>query len=56
MTEVRVHAFSCISWPAVKFFYRQLCERAEFFICKSPSCGTCVDCERCFGAEDSDPT
>lgn len=36
-----------------KFFYKQLCERAEIFICKSPSCGTCIDYDRCFGSEDS---
>ncbi len=35
-----------------KFFYKQLCERAELFICKSPSCGTCIDYQRCFGPED----
>lgn len=35
-----------------KFFYRQLCERAEVMICKSPSCGVCVDYPQCFGAED----
>lgn len=35
-----------------KFFYRQLCERAEILICKSPSCGACVDYKICFGPED----
>lgn len=35
-----------------KFFYKQLCERAEIFVCKSPSCGTCIDYDRCFGPED----
>ncbi len=35
-----------------KFFYRQLCERAEIFICKSPSCGACVDYDKCFVSED----
>ncbi len=35
-----------------KFFYKQLCERADIFICKSPSCGVCVDYNKCFGAED----
>lgn len=34
-----------------KFFYKQLCERAEIFICKSPSCGVCVDYDKCFGPE-----
>lgn len=36
-----------------KFFYKQLCDRAELFICKSPSCGNCSDYQRCFGPEDS---
>ena len=36
-----------------KFFYKQLCDRAEIFLCKSPTCGTCSDYERCFGPEDS---
>jgi nitrogen fixation protein NifQ len=36
-----------------KFFYKQLCERAELFICKSPSCGVCIDYDRCFGPEDA---
>lgn len=35
-----------------KFFYKQLCERAEVFICKSPSCGVCCDYDKCFGPED----
>jgi nitrogen fixation protein NifQ len=34
-----------------KFFYRQLCERAEVPICKSPNCGDCVDYQVCFGHE-----
>jgi nitrogen fixation protein NifQ len=34
-----------------KFFYKQLCEREEIFICKSPSCGVCCDYALCFGPE-----
>lgn len=34
-----------------KFFYRQLCERADILICKSPSCGVCTDHALCFGPE-----
>ncbi len=34
-----------------RFFYKQLCERAELFICKAPSCGVCTDYGRCFGPE-----
>ena len=37
-----------------KFFYKQLCERAEIMICKSPTCGVCVDYSVCFGSEDAD--
>lgn len=35
-----------------KFFYRQLCEKAEVLICKSPSCGACVDYHLCYGTEE----
>lgn len=35
-----------------KFFYRELCERAEVMICKSPSCSECVDFSVCFGLEE----
>lgn len=38
-----------------KFFYKQLCERADIFICKSPTCGVCVDYDKCFGPEDVTP-
>lgn len=34
-----------------KFLYKQLCEREEIFICKSPSCAVCVDHALCFGPE-----
>jgi nitrogen fixation protein NifQ len=34
-----------------KFFYKQLCNRAEVSICKAPSCGVCVDYTKCFGPE-----
>jgi nitrogen fixation protein NifQ len=37
-----------------KFFYRQLCERAEILICKSPNCAICTDYEVCFATEDGD--
>lgn len=36
-----------------KFFYRQLCERADIMICKSPNCSVCVDYDQCFNHEDS---
>ncbi|MBX3605896.1 MAG: nitrogen fixation protein NifQ [Piscinibacter sp.] len=35
-----------------KFLYKQLCERAEVFVCKSPSCAVCTDHAKCFGPED----
>ena len=34
-----------------KFFYQQLCDRAEVRICKAPSCGVCTDYVQCFGPE-----
>lgn len=34
-----------------KFLYKQLCEREELFVCKSPSCNVCVDRPVCFGPE-----
>lgn len=36
-----------------KFFYKQLCKRADIFICKSPTCGVCTDYNHCFGPEDA---
>lgn len=36
-----------------KFFYRMLCERAEVLLCKSPTCGQCVDYRLCFVHEPS---
>jgi nitrogen fixation protein NifQ len=35
-----------------KFFYKQLCERADIMICKSPTCGACVDYALCFETDD----
>ncbi|MBC7859961.1 MAG: nitrogen fixation protein NifQ [Burkholderiaceae bacterium] len=35
-----------------KFFYRQLCERADLFVCKSPNCRACNDYAQCFNIED----
>jgi nitrogen fixation protein NifQ len=37
-----------------KFFYKQLCEREDIRICKSPNCESCSDYEICFGPEDGD--
>lgn len=38
-----------------KFFYKQLCERAEVNMCKAPSCGVCTDYAACFGSENGQP-
>lgn len=38
-----------------KFFYRQLCEKEEVLICKSPSCSVCTDFHHCFGPEEGVP-
>ena len=36
-----------------KFFYKQLCDRAEVNLCQAPSCQVCVDYRNCFGPEDA---
>ncbi|HEY9108616.1 MAG TPA: nitrogen fixation protein NifQ [Roseateles sp.] len=36
-----------------KFLYKQLCEREEIFVCKSPSCAVCSDHAQCFGPESN---
>lgn len=36
-----------------KFFYKQLCDRAEVNLCKAPSCQVCEDYKKCFGPEDA---
>ncbi len=35
-----------------KFFYKQICEREGFYLCKSPSCDACVDYAKCFDPEE----
>jgi nitrogen fixation protein NifQ len=37
-----------------KFFYRQLCEKAQVPICKSPSCAICTDYKLCFAPEEGE--
>ncbi|MBP0625404.1 nitrogen fixation protein NifQ [Cupriavidus consociatus] len=34
-----------------KFFYKQLCEREGWFVCKVPICSDCRDFADCFGPE-----
>jgi nitrogen fixation protein NifQ len=36
-----------------KFFYKQLCERAEVQACRAPSCAVCGDYAACFGSEEA---
>jgi nitrogen fixation protein NifQ len=38
-----------------KFFYKQLCERAEVKACSAPSCQECSDYGHCFGPEEPAP-
>jgi nitrogen fixation protein NifQ len=35
-----------------KFLYKQLCEAEGIYVCRAPSCETCVDYPRCFGPEN----
>jgi len=39
-----------------KFFYKQLCEKAEVKLCKAPSCQVCTDYAACFGTEEEPST
>jgi nitrogen fixation protein NifQ len=36
-----------------KFFYRQLCQRAEIFMCRSPTCEACSEFPVCFPADST---
>jgi len=38
-----------------KFFYKQLCDRAEVKLCPAPSCQVCNDYRNCFGPEEDEP-
>lgn len=38
-----------------KFFYKQLCDKAEINLCRAPSCGVCTDYAICFGQERGAP-
>ena len=35
-----------------RFFYKQLCDRAEIHACRAPSCAVCSDYDKCFGPEE----
>ncbi|MBI5920751.1 MAG: nitrogen fixation protein NifQ [Betaproteobacteria bacterium] len=47
-----LHALNTGNMRWKKFFYRQLCEKEQVLICKSPSCGDCCDYAACFGPEE----
>lgn len=49
-TSLAVRNRQDMKWK--KFLYKQLCERAEIRVCKSPNCEVCVDYALCFGPED----
>ncbi len=35
-----------------KFFYKQLCDRAEIIMCPTRNCQTCIDYKNCFSQEE----
>jgi nitrogen fixation protein NifQ len=35
-----------------KFLYKQLCEAEGLYLCRAPSCGVCVDYDKCYGSEE----
>lgn len=37
-----------------KFFYKQLCNRAEVNLCKAPNCQVCDEYSICFGPDDAE--
>jgi nitrogen fixation protein NifQ len=46
LTALNIHD---MKWK--KFLYKQLCDRAGVYVCRSPSCEVCVDYAKCFGPE-----
>ena len=36
-----------------KFFYKQLCDRAEIIMCPTRNCMTCIDYKNCFAPEEA---
>jgi nitrogen fixation protein NifQ len=38
-----------------KFFYKQLCDRAEVLMCPARNCQSCVDYKNCFAPEEAVP-
>ncbi len=35
-----------------KFLYKQLCEAEGLYLCRAPSCGVCIDYQKCYGSEE----
>jgi nitrogen fixation protein NifQ len=52
-TSLYVRNTANMKWK--KFFYKQLCERADVNLCKAPTCAVCMDYAACFGPEDGQP-
>lgn len=38
-----------------KFFYKQLCDRADVIMCPARNCQSCVDYKNCFASEEAVP-
>jgi nitrogen fixation protein NifQ len=38
-----------------KFFYKQLCDRAEVIMCPARNCQSCIDYKNCFSSEEAVP-
>jgi nitrogen fixation protein NifQ len=57
LTQLMRHYFTTLYYKNTanqrwkKFFYKQLCDRAEARVCRAPSCGVCSDYSACFGPE-----
>ena len=47
----RLRALNSANMRWKKFFYKQLCDRAEVFACRAPSCDQCSETSVCFGPE-----
>ena len=50
-----LHARNTEDMKWKKFFYKQLCDRAEIHACRAPSCTVCDDRPACFGPEEGLP-
>lgn len=58
LSELIVHNFPGLAalnrrdmkWK--RFFYKQLCEAENIYVCRAPSCEVCIDYPKCFGPEE----